>query len=91
MPWTTPNGNTVLVDLSLKFGTFFGYTKEVGEALEAVFSQHAELRGRITEDGAVRRFVNIYVAGEDIRYQDGLATAVAAGAEVTILPAVAGG
>ncbi len=63
----------------------------VGEALEAVFSQHAELRGRITEDGAVRRFVNIYVAGEDIRYQDGLATAVAAGAEVTILPAVAGG
>ena len=35
MPWTTPNGNTVLVDLSLKFGTFFGYTKEAGESLTA--------------------------------------------------------
>lgn len=35
MPWTTPTGSTVLVDLSLKFGTFFGYTKEAGENLAA--------------------------------------------------------
>ena len=63
----------------------------VGEALDAVFDQHAELRERITEDGGLRRFVNVYVSGEDIRFQDGLETEVSDGDEVTILPAVAGG
>ena len=46
---------------------------------------------RITQDGDLRRFVNVYVSGEDIRFQDGLETAVNEGDEVTILPAVAGG
>jgi sulfur-carrier protein len=63
----------------------------VGEALDAVFEQHDELRERITEDGDLRRFVNVYVSGEDIRFQDGLNTSVEDGAEITILPAVAGG
>jgi MoaD family protein len=63
----------------------------VGEALDAVFDQHAELRERITEDGGLRRFVNVYVSGEDIRFQDGLETKLTEGDEVTILPAVAGG
>ncbi len=63
----------------------------VGEALDAVFTAHAELRERITEDGTLRRFVNVYVSGEDIRFQDGLETRLADGDEVTILPAVAGG
>jgi sulfur-carrier protein len=63
----------------------------VGEALDAVFEQHAELRARITEDGGLRRFVNVYVSGEDIRFQDGLETELSDGDEVTILPAVAGG
>ena len=63
----------------------------VGDALDAVFAEHDGLRDRITEDGDLRRFVNVYVAGEDIRFQDGLQTAVSDGAEVTILPAVAGG
>lgn len=63
----------------------------VGEALEGVYSQHDGLRDRITEDGELRRFVNVYVSGEDIRFQDGLDTPVSDGAEVTILPAVAGG
>lgn len=63
----------------------------VGEALEAVFARHAELRSRITDDGELRRFVNVYVGGEDIRYQDGLETTVSEGSEITILPAVAGG
>ena len=63
----------------------------VGEALDAVFEQHGELRERITQDGEVRRFVNVYVAGEDIRFQDGLGTSLNDGDEVTILPAVAGG
>ena len=63
----------------------------VGEALDAVFDAHTELRERITEDGTLRRFVNVYVSGEDIRFQDGLETELADGDEVTILPAVAGG
>ena len=63
----------------------------VGEALDAVFEQHSDLRERITEEGDLRRFVNVYVSGEDIRFQDGLDTPLADGDEVTILPAVAGG
>ena len=63
----------------------------VGEALDAVFDAHTDLRERITEDGTLRRFVNVFVSGEDIRFQDGLETPLADGDEVTILPAVAGG
>jgi MoaD family protein len=63
----------------------------VGEALDAVFDKHTDLRERITEDGGLRRFVNVYVSGEDIRFQEGLDTELSDGDEVTILPAVAGG
>jgi molybdopterin synthase sulfur carrier subunit len=63
----------------------------VGEALDAVFDQHGDLRDRITENGDLRRFVNVYVSGEDIRFKDGLETPITEGDEVTILPAVAGG
>ena len=64
----------------------------VGEVLEGLYAEHGELRDRIAgEDGELRRFVNVYVKGEDIRFLEGLATPVADGDEVTILPAVAGG
>jgi MoaD family protein len=64
----------------------------VGEALDALYSEHGELRSRIADDsGELRRFVNVYLKGEDIRFLDGLDTAVSDGDEVTILPAVAGG
>jgi MoaD family protein len=64
----------------------------VGEALEGLYAEHAELRDRIAgEDGELRRFVNVYLRGEDIRFLDGLATPVGEGDELTILPAVAGG
>lgn len=64
----------------------------VGEVLDALFAEHGELRERLCdEDGGLRRFVNVYVAGEDIRFGDGVATPVADGQEVQILPAVAGG
>lgn len=65
--------------------------KTVGEALESVFAMHGELRDRLYQDGDLRRFVNVYLSGEDIRFLDGLQTAVPAGGELTILPAVAGG
>ena len=64
----------------------------VGEVLEALYGQHGDLRERLAgEDGELRRFVNVYLQGEDIRFLDGLATPVADGDELTILPAVAGG
>ncbi|HTD07454.1 MAG TPA: ubiquitin-like small modifier protein 1 [Solirubrobacteraceae bacterium] len=64
----------------------------VQEVLDGLFARHEELRVRIAdEDGSLRRFVNVYLAGEDIRFLDGLATPVNDGAELTILPAVAGG
>jgi molybdopterin synthase sulfur carrier subunit len=63
----------------------------VGEALESVFAEHGELRDRLYQEGSLRRFVNVYLGGEDIRFLDGLDTEVPAGGELTILPAVAGG
>jgi molybdopterin synthase sulfur carrier subunit len=64
----------------------------VGEVLDALFERHGELRDRLSDDnGGLRRFVNVYVDGEDIRFSDGLETTVADGNEVQILPAVAGG
>jgi molybdopterin synthase sulfur carrier subunit len=63
----------------------------VGEVLDSLYERYGELRSRIAEDGGLRRFVNVYVGGEDIRFLDGLDTPVQDGDEVTILPAVAGG
>jgi sulfur-carrier protein len=63
----------------------------VGEVLDSLYERFEELRSRISEDGGLRRFVNVYVGGEDIRFLDGLDTPVSDGDEVTILPAVAGG
>jgi MoaD family protein len=63
----------------------------VGEVLDALYDRYSELRARIAEDGGLRRFINVYVGGEDIRFLAGLDTPVSDGDEVTILPAVAGG
>ena len=64
----------------------------VAAVLDALFAQFGELRERIAdEQGSLRRFVNVYLGGEDIRFLDGIETSVPDGAELTILPAVAGG
>jgi molybdopterin converting factor small subunit len=64
----------------------------VGEALDALYARHGELKDRLADgDGSLRRFVNVYLDGEDIRFLQGLDTPVPAGAELQILPAVAGG
>jgi molybdopterin synthase sulfur carrier subunit len=63
----------------------------VGEVLDGLYDRYDGLRERIAVDGDLRRFVNVYVEGEDIRFLDGLETPVEDGDEVTILPAVAGG
>lgn len=63
----------------------------VSQVLDALYNDFPELKARISENGELRRFVNVYVADEDIRFSNGLDTEVADGTEVTILPAVAGG
>ncbi len=62
--------------------------KAVIETLEA---KHPGLRDRLLDDKGVRRFVNIYVGDEDIRFLDGLETKLKAGDEISIVPAIAGG
>ena len=60
--------------------------------LEALDAAAPGIRARVLDDsGALRRFVNVYVDEEDVRFTDGLATPVKDGAKVSIIPAVAGG
>jgi molybdopterin converting factor small subunit len=54
-------------------------------------ARHVGLRDRLVEDGALRRFVNVYLNDEDVRFLGGIDTALSDGDSVTILPAVAGG
>ena len=64
----------------------------IGEALSDLVAKHPELRRHLyTDDGKLRAFVNVYLNDEDVRFLGGLATPVADGDVVTILPAVAGG
>jgi len=63
----------------------------VRELLEDLSTRYPALRDRIWEDGEVASFVNVYLGGEDVRTLDGLATAVAAGQTLILLPAMAGG
>ena len=64
----------------------------VGEVLKALDAAHPGLGERLFDEaGRLRRFVNIFLAEEDIRFLDGLETPVPAGATLSIVPAVAGG
>ncbi len=64
----------------------------VGEALKALDTAHAGFAERLFDDaGELRRFVNVFLADEDVRFLDGLATPVADGQTLSIVPAVAGG
>jgi MoaD family protein len=64
----------------------------VGDVLDRLVAHHPGVREQVfTPDGALHRFLNIYVNDDDVRYTGGLKTSVAAGDEITLLPAVAGG
>lgn len=64
----------------------------VGELIAHLDKVHPGIKERLCDEtGELRRFVNIYVGGEDIRFLDGLATRVDDGGDVSIVPAVAGG
>ncbi|GIW81066.1 MAG: MoaD family protein [Gemmatales bacterium] len=60
-------------------------------ALDALGEKYPAITQRVFDNGQVRRFINIYLNDEDIRYLDNLETAVKDGDEVSIIPAVAGG
>ncbi|WP_086825582.1 MoaD/ThiS family protein [Streptomyces sp. NRRL B-24572] len=66
-----------------------------GETLAELFAdlekRHAGIEARIVDDGKLRRFVNVYLNDEDVRFLDGIDTKLTDGDNVTILPAVAGG
>lgn len=64
----------------------------LGELVSNLDLQHPGIQDRLLDgDGALRKFVNLFVNDDDVRYLDGLATEVPAGATVSIIPAVAGG
>ena len=66
--------------------------RTLADLLDALAAEHPMLVRRIRDEtGAVRRFVNVYVDGDDVRFQGGLDTPVPDGAEVQVLPSVAGG
>jgi len=60
--------------------------------IDSLEQQYPGLKDRLCDEGGeLRRFVNVYVNGEDVRFQQGLQTPLNAGDEVSIVPAVAGG
>jgi molybdopterin converting factor small subunit len=60
--------------------------------LDALEAAYPGIRARILDDnGALRRFVNVYVGDEDVRFSEGLQTATPSGTQISVIPAVAGG
>ena len=69
-----------------------GEGETLGECIEGLEVHYPGIKDRLLdESGDLRRFVNVYVNGEDVRFQEGLKTRLQGGDEVSIVPAVAGG
>jgi molybdopterin converting factor small subunit len=64
----------------------------LAEVLDSLEASYPGIKGRILDDqGAIRRFVNVYVGNDDVRFLESLETSTPAGAQVSVIPAVAGG
>jgi MoaD family protein len=68
-----------------------GTGSTLDELINDLEQRHGGLRARLIDDGSLRRFVNVYLNDEDVRFLAGLQTQVKDGDTVTVLPAVAGG
>jgi len=68
-----------------------GTGSTLAELFTDLEARHAGLQARLIDAGALRRFVNVYLNDEDVRFMSGLETPVKDGDTVTVLPAVAGG
>lgn len=65
---------------------------DLAAVLDDLEASHPGIKARVLDDaGEIRRFVNVYVGNDDVRFLDGLATPTADGAQLSIIPAVAGG
>ncbi|CAA9345854.1 MAG: MoaD/ThiS family protein clustered with threonine synthase [uncultured Nocardioidaceae bacterium] len=90
---------TVSVRVPTILRTYTGGASEVtaeGDTLGAVLEEldvsYSGIKGRILdESGELRRFVNVYVGNDDVRFLDGLATPTPDGTKISVIPAVAGG
>ncbi|MCW2711881.1 MAG: molybdopterin synthase subunit MoaD [Marmoricola sp.] len=64
----------------------------LAEVLDDLEANHSGIKARVLDDaGQIRRFVNVYVGNDDVRFIDGLASATPEGVQISIIPAVAGG
>ena len=64
----------------------------LSEVLDSIDASYPGIKGRVLdESGELRRFVNVYVDDDDVRFADGLQTSIKDGGQVSIIPAVAGG
>ena len=64
----------------------------LAEVIDALDTAHPGIKGRVLDDeGQIRRFVNVYLNDDDVRFAEGLATATPDGTSISIIPAVAGG
>ena len=64
----------------------------LSEVLDALEGAHPGIKARVLDDqGQIRRFVNVYINDDDVRFAQGLATATPDGTSISIIPAVAGG
>ena len=64
----------------------------LSEVLDSLDGSYPGIKGRILDDqGAIRRFVNVYVGNDDVRFLEALETATPAGTQISVIPAVAGG
>jgi len=69
-----------------------GEGETLAQCIDSLESRYPGMKERLCDEtGELRRFVNVYINGEDVRFQDGLATRLQGGDEVSIVPAVAGG
>ncbi len=68
-----------------------GEGASLAELIDDLESRHPGIKDRLVEGSDLRRFVNVYVNDEDVRFTGGLKTAVGDGDQVVVLPAVAGG
>ena len=63
----------------------------VGDVIEDLEKRHPGLKDRLLDEKGVRRFINIYVGEEDVRFTGGLKTELKSGDQISIVPAIAGG
>jgi molybdopterin converting factor small subunit len=91
--------DTATVRIPTILRTYTGGASEVGatgatlaDVIDSLENDHPGIRARVLDEGGkLRRFVNVYVNDDDVRFAEGLATPVPEGGSVSIIPAVAGG